>query len=50
MLTSHQSTAKPTEKSPDRLRILQCELHPLSTLTDYKYVAICSRFGKKWLA
>ena len=46
---SDQNMTPSTEKGAERLRILQCDLHPLSTLTDYKYVAICSRFGDKWL-
>ncbi len=28
---------------------LQCRLHPLSTLSPYKYVVICSLYQGKWL-
>lgn len=28
---------------------LQCTIHPLSTLSGYKYVVVCSRYQDKWL-
>jgi len=28
---------------------LLCKIYPLSTLSDYKFVVICSRFEEKWL-
>ncbi|MGM9549065.1 MAG: NUDIX domain-containing protein [Faecousia sp.] len=28
---------------------LQCSIHPVSTLGDYQYVVVCSRYGENWL-
>lgn len=37
------------EKSPERRKKLQCVIHPLETLGQYKYVVVCSYYEGKWL-
>lgn len=37
------------EKKENKRRELQCVISPLSTLSTYKYVVICSRYAGKWL-
>lgn len=37
------------EKTAERRRELQCTIHPLGTLKQYKYVVICSYYEGKWL-
>ena len=37
------------EKKENKRRELQCVISPLSTLSTYKYVVICSRYEGKWL-
>ena len=37
------------EKKENKRRELQCVISPLSTLSTYKYVVICSRYKGKWL-
>lgn len=37
------------EKTAERRKELQCTIHPLGTLKQYKYVVICSYYEGKWL-
>lgn len=37
------------EKTAEKRRELQCRIYPLSTLSPYKYVVVCSRYEGKWL-
>ena len=37
------------EKTPERRKELQCTIHPLGELKQYKYVVICSNYKGKWL-
>ena len=37
------------EKTAERRRQLQCTLHPLGSLAQYKYVVVCSRYQDAWL-
>ena len=37
------------EKTAERRRALQCNVHPLGALREYKYVVVCSRYQGQWL-
>lgn len=37
------------EKTPERRRALQCCVHPLESLGEYKYVVVCSLYEGQWL-
>lgn len=37
------------EKPPERRKRLQCRIHPLGELKQYKYVVVCSNYKGKWL-
>lgn len=37
------------ETAVEARKKLQCKIYPLSTLSPYKYVVVCSRYEEKWL-
>lgn len=37
------------EKTPERRKELQCQIHPTGELQTYKYVVVCSNYQGKWL-
>lgn len=37
------------EKTKEKRQSLQCKVHPLNTLSPYKYVVVCAHHDGKWL-